>query len=265
MRARALLIPAFLAAGCTSILNIDGHYVAGTTTASGGETTSRPDADSGMDAEVASGGTGPGGAGGAPETGGTAAGQGGSTTGAGGTTGMGGEVETGGAVESGGAPGAGGVRDCAVAGNECVKGQKCCGSQAVQGSTCYAPSPLVGCGDTGCDYCSDPVPNNSTPSCKGGACSFACDPGYVEQSGGCVAMTTGTGGVTGTGGASTSTGGAPAVTTCDLDKDCSISCGPAGPFPCCMPNSMCGCTFFNLKLGSLPPIGYCLPRPPQFH
>jgi hypothetical protein len=43
-----------------------------------------------------------------------------------------------------------------------------------------------------------------------------------------------------------------------------VNCGPAGPFPCCMLNHVCGCTFFQLQVGNAPPLGYCLPRPPGF-
>ncbi|HEX3598123.1 MAG TPA: hypothetical protein VHU80_23595 [Polyangiaceae bacterium] len=254
----AVWLPLFVGIGCASILDIDHRYTAGTA-ASGGESAS--DASTGaMDATpLDTGGNAvSANSGGALESGG-AIGSAGAPPGAGGTTGVGGGPEVGGAGESGGATTVG-VADCSQPGNECAKGEKCCGSEAVKGSTCYGPSPLVGCGDTGCDYCSDPVPTNSTPSCRSGACSFTCDPGYVEHTGACVAM--GTGGASGSGG-KTGTGGSTAVQTCDYDTECTVSCGAAGPFPCCMPNSMCGCTFFNLKVGNLPPIGYCLPRPPQ--
>jgi hypothetical protein len=262
-RRRVLSIPLLVAAGCTSILDIDGRYVA-ITGSNGGRPGAVIDAGSDDADKHENGGTSAHGTGGEPETGGAVPGAGGMTTGAGGTTATGGTDESGGMIARGGAlasGGAGGVADCAEPGNECTKGQKCCGSPAALGSACYVPSPLVGCGDTGCDYCANPVPTNSTPSCVSGKCSFTCDPGYVQQSGACVAM--GSGGASGTGGI-TGSGGATSSDVCQRDKDCSIGCSFAGPSPCCMPNHMCGCTFFSLQVGSTPPIGYCLPRPPGF-
>src|SRR5581483_3427814 len=104
-----------------------------------------------------------------------------------------------------------------------------------------------------------PVPTNSTPSCSasGGAgsgglvCSFTCDDGFVENSGGCVPMSSGAGGAggkTGTGGRTSSTGGTTS-SSCRVDNDCTVSCGMAGPLPCCMLNHVCGCTFFQVQVG----------------
>ena len=260
-RWRAALLPLFVV-GCTTILDIDGRY-----TAISGESGGKPGSDAGpghVDAgRHESGGARTMGSGGASQAGGVPVGEGGAVA-VGGTVGSGGNLAAGGTLASGGA-GAGGMTDCTTPEGACEEGMKCCGSDAVKGSTCYAPSALVGCGPTGCEYCSAAVPTNSTPSCRAGACSFSCDPGFVEQSGGCVAMGTGGSSGAGTGGAKGS-GGATSTNACKSDPDCSINCGAAGPFPCCMPNDQCGCTWLNLmKLGSLPPIGYCLPRPPQFH
>ena len=252
-RPAALAVLLVSAASCTSILDIDKQYVAGNTVLPAPSVdASRPSKS--LDA----------GSGGKRQSGGTTS-AGGTTSGAGGATESGGRAESGGATETGGSAGA--VSDCTTTG--CSEGHKCCGNPnvSVVGSTCYLPSPLVGCADTGCEYCSDPVPTHSTAACAAGKCSFSCDPGYMEQGGACVPM--GTGGRGGAGGATSSgggtgKGGSTSTTRCSRDSDCTVSCAQAGPFPCCMPNDTCGCTFFNFKLGQLPPIGYCLPRPPGF-
>jgi hypothetical protein len=275
VRQPAAWLSVVVAAGCASILDIDGRYVA--ITGDGGHTSRSQDASTGA---VDSGPSESGGAGGSSARSSGGSGNGGATTRSGGTTGSGGTLASGG--ETGSTGGAtSDVPDCTKPGSECPKGQKCCGSPVAKGSSCYLPSPGVGCGDTGCDYCSDPVPTNSTPSCSasggagsGGAgsgglvCSFTCDDGFVENSGACVPKGTGgagaggAGGKTGTGGRTSSGGSTP--TPCQTDEDCSVSCGIAGPQPCCMPNKFCGCTFFQLQIGKSIPIGYCLPRPPGF-
>ncbi|HVW30761.1 MAG TPA: hypothetical protein VHC69_35635 [Polyangiaceae bacterium] len=261
-RRAAWLLVAAAVVGCTTILDIDGHYVA--MTSDGGRASHSPDASAGgIDS-------------GKNDTGGTSSGgatesRGGSEIGgawmaAGGNTEAGGAVASGGQVESGGSTSE--LEDCTKTG--CPKGQKCCGSALVKGSICYYPSPGVGCGDTGCMGCTDPVPTNSTPSCSKDQCSFTCDTGYMEDdSSACVAANTGgaggagSGGKTGSGGRTTSSGGSTS-TSCQVDDDCTVSCGPAGPFACCMPNKVCGCTFFQVQIGNSIPIGYCLPRPPGF-
>jgi len=270
VRRPASWLSLFVAMGCTTILDIDGRYVsmsgAGGAPPSGSADASAGGADSGR---LESGGVTSGSAGlvasGGTESGGAPAGAGGFVPS------LGGAFASGGAPDSSGGAAGEPATDCTTTG--CAQGQKCCGSDAVRGNSCYVPAPLVGCGDTGCDYCSDPVPTNSTPACKAGRCSFVCDPGFVESSGTCVPMgsggstgsggATGSGGKTGTGGHTTGAGGTTS-SGCEVDSECTKNCGPAGPFPCCMPNAMCGCTFFNLKLSNAPAIGYCLPIPPGF-
>ena len=261
VRQPAAWLSVVVATGCASILDIDGHYVA--ITGDGGHGSRTRDASTGGVPDAGhgeSGGTGGSStrASGGSESGGAKA--------TGGMTGLGGTIASGGEAGSTG----GNVPDCSMSG--CAEGQKCCGSPVAKGSSCYLPSPGVGCGDTGCDSpCSDPVPTNSTPSCSAGKCSFTCDPGFVEESGLCVAKSMGgaggggAGGKTGTGGRMSSSGGSTS-TNCKVDDDCTVGCGPAGPQPCCMTmlNYKCGCTFFQVQIGNAPPIGYCLPRPVGF-
>jgi hypothetical protein len=261
VRRPAAWLSVVVAVGCASILDIDGRYVA--ITGDGGHGSRSPDASTGG-VDSGRGESGGVGASNTQASGGSESG--GTTTGSGGTSG------TGGTLASGGEPGSTGGStseppDCAKTG--CPKGQKCCGSPVAKGSSCYVPSPGVGCGDTGCDYCSDPVPTNSTPSCSAGKCAFTCDQGFMEDSNECVAISSGgaggggAGGKTGSGGRATSSGGSTS-TTCRVDNDCTVSCGMAGPIPCCMLNHICGCTFFQVQVGNAIPIGYCLPRPPGF-
>jgi hypothetical protein len=242
---------ALLAAGCASILDIDGHYL-GLAKGSGGSVAHEPDAEApSVDAAIIDGAThGEGGVlttGGAP-TGGVVTSAGGAVSGAGGT------MNTGGAA-SGGVTGTGGA-DCMHAG-ACETGQKCCGSKTTTATACYVPAPLVGCGETGCDPCADAVPANATAICDTGKCSFKCNPGYTDKSGACTATGTGGAGAGGTG-----AGGRGATTACNDDKDCPTGCGPAGIFGCCLSSGMCGCTYLNIEIGGQINIGYCLPRPP---
>jgi len=243
-----------LSVGCSAILNIDGHYVEGQT-GSGGR---------GHDAAIRTVDAGPMETGGAAEDGAGGAATGG-TEGESGGASMGGMLAAAGGVISSmaGAPGSGGALGekgavCTV--DDCQAGLKCCGIESSPTKACYAPGPLVGCGESGCDHCMDPVPTHATAACTAGKCSFTCDPGFADQKGTCVA--TGTGG-TGAGGANT--GGHAGATGCSKDKDCPIGCGPAG-FGCCMIRGICGCTWFNIELGGASAIdfGYCLPRPLGF-
>jgi hypothetical protein len=230
---------------CTTILNIDGHYVSASNTTKSVDSGALPESGAGASA------------------GATAQGNGGSALlGVGGTGTGGAVVHTGGAPPSGGVAGAAGsivgaggdvvVPDCSDLG--CDTGLKCCGSPSADTKACYPPSPLVGCGDTGCDYCSDPIPDNATATCIDKNCAFACNVGFVQKNGACIAEATGGAGGRNAGG-TPGTGGAPCV-----DRTCP-TCGPAGPFGCCLPSGNCGCTYFDISLGGRASIGYCLPRP----
>jgi hypothetical protein len=258
-RRRAAWLSVIVTVGCTSMLDIDGKYVASSST--GGHTSNSPDAspratDSG---KIASGGTG----GSSTQASGGSE-SGGWTTASGGVAGSGGTLASGGAAgSSAGAP----PEDCSTAG--CPEGQKCCGTATEH--SCYVPSPLVGCDPMVCSRCPDPVPTNSTPSCSKGKCSFTCDPGFMQESGTCVAISSGgaggasTGGRTGSGGSSTSSSGSGGSTdvSCVHETDCHKTCGVEGPAACCRPNNICGCTYFQIDVGP-GKLGYCVPYPPGF-
>jgi hypothetical protein len=194
-----------LSAGCTTMLGIDGEYVA--VQASGKGAGGRHG-----DSDAASGGV---------ETGGFidvgGAGSGG--------------AETGG-TGSGGATALSCSRDAAT----CPTGDKCCTG------VCVAPAPLIGCSLDGCTPCPEP-PANGVAVCNGALCGIECNPGFVMKSGACIATAsggaTGAGGRTATGGRA-GTGGAPAP-TCDAKK--CPGCVPVGPFGCCKNNGTCGCTW----------------------
>jgi hypothetical protein len=229
---------------CTTILNIDGHYVAVSSAGGRPVDSGSPTQESGV---VASGGSPVDGSGGVI------------VIGVGGANAGGAVVQSSGGSTSGGTNGAGGggtggtvvvVPDCSQNPNICKAGEKCCGSPATNDKGCYVPSPLVGCSLSGCDHCTNTAPANATQACVEGTCAFACNPGFNEKNGACIPMTTGAGG---TDAGPTGAGGSPCV-----PRQCA-GCGPAGPFGCCQLNGTCGCTYFDLAIGGRVGIGYCAP------
>ncbi len=214
---------ALIAAGCTSLLGIDGKYVLEATQDSGlgGSTSS-----TGGGSPVSTGGAAPGG-----------------FSGASGGTASGGTPDTGG-TEPGGTGGSGGTLDAGAGGGPpscdadaalCTGGDKCCPAVVQQGEpprkSCVAPTPIVGCNSADCNGC--PQPPNSVAVCSAqGACDFQCNQGFSRVGAGCQSSMMGSGGAGGSGGA-----------TCDPLKCPASACNIAGPFPCCTPNKTCGCTW----------------------
>jgi hypothetical protein len=118
---------------------------------------------------------------GAPSAGGPASSGGTASSGGagGGSSGSGGRGAAGGRRASGGAGGqltagsGGSVVDCSM-------GQKLCGG------ACYLPSPLTGCGLTGCDACATLPPDNGFVTCTNYQCDFGCFSGYTKSRNECV-------------------------------------------------------------------------------
>jgi hypothetical protein len=215
-RAANLLFFGLISVNCTSLLGIDGDYVAGASGTSGGR-----------------GGTGglPAASGGNETAGGGLVGDGGSATGGGTANG----AATNGGSSGGGAGRTGAANGCADA-NGCSSGEKCCQVPTEGGvlGVCVAPTPAFGCTLDDCAPCS--LPTNGVPVCANDQCDVECNFGYEKQAGECVL--TGTGGAGGGGGGG-GAGGRPACKP--------LCCSPCLiPYPnptCCQTDGTCGCSF----------------------
>ena len=177
-----------------------------------------PDTGSGSPRGDGSGGVRPGASGGSSRAGRTGAGgaTGGTSTrgdgGAGGTIVVGSGGASGGSVSSGGA--------ATGAGGGCSSGQKLCAN------ICLPPSPIVGCGLTGCDPCPFSDPPNGYTTCLNGECGFDCLSGYTKTGNACV-------GSSGSGGS----GGVGNCNPATCPQNCTSVYGPA----CCTSAGKCGC------------------------
>jgi hypothetical protein len=213
-RGGILILVGLVTASCTSMLGIDGDYVQGIKTGSGG---------AGGNVSASGGSAGDGGAG---ETGGS--GDGGSASGG---TGSGG-------LASGGAN-----AGCGTSG-ACGSGEKCCAPPgnvidgAAPPSVCVKPAPLFGCGPTDCGPC--PVPMNGIAVCTRDQCDFVCNSTYDRV--GNLCQPGGAGGVGGGSGGS-GAGGAPPPPCTKTDSSKCAQCFPIGLFTCCRNNATCGCTW----------------------
>lgn len=216
MRFRGIVLLAVsVVSGCTSMLGIDGDYVAQGIVSSGGHES---------------------GGGGSPGTTGGLSGNVGEDAGL---------VDTAnGGVSGGGSPdGAfgttGGDANVVDAQTPCPTGRKRCTINGTE--ACVAPDPSIGCGLTGCDRCT--WPPHGYGICNGDQCDFACISGYVRHGDRCDPISN-------DGGSSGGGGGTGGISLCSRSSDCP-ACGPF--LGCCVPLlSTCGCWYsvFNLCLTS---------------
>jgi hypothetical protein len=221
-----------MSAGCTSLVGIDGDYVAVRATGGSG---AEPNAGTGGEFSGAGG------------TDGAA----GSTAAAGGVLGSGG---SGGSVGTAGSSGTGGTGTI-----ECGQGQKACDNE------CVTLSPAVGCASTSCAACPAP-PEHAEVWCNPDQkCDVRCAPGYVPDAGRCVLEGTvgsgGSGGAGGTGatggtgasgnggrggtGGTGNTGGTGGTGPCTQStvSTCPRCTQLDGRIPCCSFSGRCGCGY----------------------